>query len=106
MSQRIPAPNEVVSALTAFPPKLSVLQSIMAYPEVVFEESFKASTGVALIPGPNRMLQSLMESFEASMPATMPSIMPTATARPQTASELSPAPSVEAPKPRRRFELT
>jgi len=106
MAQRIPTPNEVVSALTAFPPKLSVLQSIMAYPEFVFEESFKASTGVTLIPGPNRMLLSLMESFEASMPATMPTLIPPATAKPQTASELGATPSVETPKPRRRFELT
>jgi hypothetical protein len=65
----LPKPEQVVAALASFPPKLSVLQSIPAAPEALFESMVKSATGVELPPGPNRMLQTFMAGVEAAVPA-------------------------------------
>lgn len=67
----LPKPEDITTAATSIPPKLSVLQSIFAAPEAFFEDSVKSATGMAIPPGPNRMLVSLMESIETSLP-TLP----------------------------------
>jgi len=106
-AEELPKPEDVVAGLTAFPPKLSVLASIPAFPEVMFERAVKDATGVELPPGPNRLAASVMSSIEASMPALpVPGAGAGAGgAGPKTSSELTSPPSREAPTPRRRFEL-
>jgi len=60
----LPKPEELTAALTAFPPKLSILVKPLSLPEEIFESSIK-TTGVEIPPGPTKMLVSFMESFEA-----------------------------------------
>jgi hypothetical protein len=72
MAEQLPRPEEVAGALATFPPKLSVLQRFVAFPEFTFESQVKSVTGVELPPGPNRVLLQFMESFEASMAGVTP----------------------------------
>jgi hypothetical protein len=104
-AEELPKPEDVVAGLTAFPPKLSVLASIQAFPEVMFERAVKDATGVELPPGPNRVAASVMSSIEASMPAPPVPGAGAGGAGPKTSSELTSPPSREAPTPKRRFEL-
>jgi len=105
-AEELPKPEDVVAGLTAFPPKLSVLALIPAFPEVMFERTVKDATGVELPPGPNRVAASVMSSIEASMPALpAPGAGGAGAGGPKTSSELTSPPSREAPTPRRRFEL-
>jgi len=101
-NEELPKPEEIMAAATAFPPKLSVMQKIPALPEAMFEKTVLDITGMTIPPGPNRMLASMMASVEASLPAAP--ALPGA-AEPKTSSELTPPSSVEAPTPKRRFEL-
>jgi hypothetical protein len=71
----LPKPEELVAALTSFPPKLSVLVKPLAVPEDLFESTAK-SAGVELPPGPYKVLISMMLSFEEAMPATLPAALP------------------------------
>jgi hypothetical protein len=72
VAEQLPRPDEVTAALASFPPKLSVLQRFMAFPEFMFESQVKSVTGTELPPGPNRVLAQFMESFEASMAGVTP----------------------------------
>jgi hypothetical protein len=70
----IPKPEEVVAALTTFPPRLSILVKPLALPEEMFETSVKNVTGVEVPPGPTKMTLSIMTSFEEVLPATLPKL--------------------------------
>jgi hypothetical protein len=91
----LPKPEEVMAAVTAVPPKLSVLQSIPAVPEVMFEKAVYDATKQAIPPGPNRMLASLMASIEASLPA--PPALPAALPFPPMPKPAAPAAPAAAP---------
>jgi len=97
--EELPKPEEVMAALVAIPPRLSALQTIPATPEIMFENMVKEQTGVEIPPGPNRLLVNIMKGIEAQIPAPPGG-------KPRTTSELTQPSSKEAPKPRRRFELT
>jgi hypothetical protein len=86
----LPKPEEVISALMAFPPKLSVLFKPLTIPED-FAESTAKSAGVELPPGPTKMLVSLMSSFEGAMPATLPTLPGLPTPTPSAAPAGAPA---------------
>jgi hypothetical protein len=102
--EELPKPEDVIAAATAFPPKLSVLQSIPAFPEAMFEKMVFDMTGLTVPPGPNKMLASLMASFEAAIPAPTAS-KTSSESQPRVSSELSQPSSREVPTPQRRFEL-
>jgi hypothetical protein len=63
MANEIPDVGEIMASLTAFPPKLSAAQSVFSFPEEMFESTVK-SMGMEVPPGPNKMLVSMMQSFE------------------------------------------
>ena len=67
--EELPAPEELVGALAAFPPRLSVLQRVPALPEAMFERMVYEQTKVSVPPGPNRLALMAMESFESMLPA-------------------------------------
>lgn len=67
--EEIPTPDEVIGALTAFPPKLSILAKPLALPEEMFENMIRTATGIEVPPGPVKFTKTLMESFEAGAPA-------------------------------------
>ncbi|PCN50338.1 hypothetical protein B6U99_05030 [Candidatus Geothermarchaeota archaeon ex4572_27] len=69
LNPQLPKPEEVVSALASFPPKLSVLHKPLTVPEDMFEGAVREATGIELPPGPNKMLLGVMESIEAGAPA-------------------------------------
>lgn len=98
----LPRPEEITSALATFPPKLSVMQKVLSAPEILFENAVKSATGFELPPGPNKILVSLMESFESGAPAlptlALPGITPAPTA---PASEATPSTVVG----KKKFEL-
>jgi hypothetical protein len=73
VSEAIPKPEELASALMAFPPKLSVLFKPLTIPED-FVESTAKSAGIELPPGPHKMLITLMSSLEGAMPAALPQL--------------------------------
>jgi hypothetical protein len=63
MANEIPDVGEIMASLTAFPPKLSKAQSLFSFPEEMFESTVK-SMGMEVPPGPNKMIISMMQSFE------------------------------------------
>jgi hypothetical protein len=63
MANELPDVGEIMASLTAFPPKLSKAQSVFSFPEDMFESTVK-SMGVEVPPGPNKMIVSMMQSFE------------------------------------------
>jgi hypothetical protein len=63
MANEMPDVGEIMASLTAFPPKLSKAQSVFSFPEDMFESTVK-SMGMEVPPGPNKMLVSMMQSFE------------------------------------------
>jgi hypothetical protein len=65
----LPKPEEVAAALTAFPPRLSVAQSVFSVPEDMFEKAVESMTKTSPPPGPNKVLVSLMKSFESAAPS-------------------------------------
>ena len=69
MSLEFPKPDEIVGALTSFPPRLSILTKPFTAPEDFFEQQMKNVTGSEIPAGPVKMLLSLMSSFEVSIPA-------------------------------------
>jgi hypothetical protein len=75
VAEAIPKPEELASALMAFPPKLSVLVKPLTVPEDLFESTVK-SAGIEVPPGPHKMLITLMSSLEGSMPAALPTALP------------------------------
>jgi len=63
MANELPDVGEIMASLTAFPPKLSKAQTVFSFPEDMFESTVK-SMGMEVPPGPNKMLISMMQSFE------------------------------------------
>jgi len=98
VSVSLPKPEEVISALVAFPPKFSVLVKPMTIPEDLFENTIKSATGVEVPPGPNKMLASLMAGFEGATPSAVLPIPGIPAPAP------SPAPST-APSEKAGFEI-
>jgi hypothetical protein len=69
MSPQLPKPEDILSAVMSFPPKISAVQSLFSIPEEMFESTVKSMTKMEIPPGPNKMLVSFMKGFEASLPA-------------------------------------
>jgi len=93
MSLELPKPEEIVGALTSFPPRLSVLTKPFVAPEDFFEKQMKNVTGAEIPAGPVKMLVSLMNSFEVSIPTPtmrMPSLpgLPSPTPSPTPTTEV------------------
>jgi hypothetical protein len=63
MANEMPSPERIMAAFTSFPPKLSEVQSLFNMPEDMFE-SMARSAGLEVPPGPNKMIASMMSSFE------------------------------------------
>jgi len=87
--EELPSPDQVISALVQFPPKLSVLQKIPALPESMFEKTVESATGVRPPPGPNTLALSIMESIEAAIPG-VPAPTPTPAPAPSTQTQRQP----------------
>jgi len=75
MANEIPSPNKIIAALTAFPPKLSEVQSVFNLPEDMFE-SMVRSMGIEVPPGPNKMAVSMMSGFEEMLSGLAPASFP------------------------------
>jgi hypothetical protein len=117
MANEIPSPEKIVSALATFPPKLSEVQSLFNMPEDMFENMAR-SAGVEVPPGPNKMLVSMMSSFEemfagGGAPAFLPLPFTRSGGRTESVSYVTPSTSeltavnrteTEVARPR-RFEL-
>jgi hypothetical protein len=86
----LPKPEELASALMAFPPKLSVLFKPLTIPED-FAESTAKSAGIELPPGPHKTLITLMSSLEGAMPAALPTALPQLPGLPAPAPTAAPA---------------
>ncbi|RLE64999.1 MAG: hypothetical protein DRJ38_04470 [Thermoprotei archaeon] len=65
---KIPRPDEVVSALTSIPPRLSVLVKPLTAPEDFFESTVRSATGFEVPPGPVKLATQFMEAFESGAP--------------------------------------
>jgi hypothetical protein len=116
MANEMPSPEKIMAAFTSFPPKLSEVQSLFNMPEDMFE-SMARSAGLEVPPGPNKMIASMMSSFEemfagGGAPAFLPPVPFTRSkGRTESVSSVTPSTSeltavnrTEVARPR-RFEL-
>jgi hypothetical protein len=118
MANEMPSPEKIMAAFTSFPPKLSEVQSLFSMPEDMFENTAR-SAGLEVPPGPNKMITSMMSSFEemfagGGAPAFLPLPFTRSGGRTESVSYVTPSTSEltavnrteteEVARPR-RFEL-